>query len=268
MKPNDIKIPPKKQRRDAQYHYCVLYTPTLKQWKVYHTLKNSLPEGEGIVFYPCVELWWNDRVNTVIRPLFPGYIFIRSKLTQRQLHDLVLNSRNEILAFVKELTAPEQWKDNSTGDDTEEDFLLDLSEDESAFLDFILELSGSDANASPSSDKPSGDPSAEMEKIPESGVLRMSHGYEENGKITIMDGPLRGYEDRIIRVDKRKRKAILDISINGHIAKAGLVILGKRHWFPDDENASEILSDGTEIDPYEIARRMGQNSDSRQRRKR
>lgn len=56
-----------------KFNYCVLYTQTLKQYDVYQVIRKSMPEGRGTVFYPCAELWWNNTVDTVIRPLFPGY---------------------------------------------------------------------------------------------------------------------------------------------------------------------------------------------------
>jgi hypothetical protein len=42
-----------------KFHYCVLYTPVLKQQEVQQVLQDALPEDRGIAFYPCVELWWH-----------------------------------------------------------------------------------------------------------------------------------------------------------------------------------------------------------------
>lgn len=91
-----------------EYRYCVLYTQVLKQWEVYEVIRKSLPEGRGTVFYPCVELWWNDTVDTVIRPLFPGYVFIRSDMGRAELHDLIVRRKRDILSFMKELKLTEQ----------------------------------------------------------------------------------------------------------------------------------------------------------------
>ncbi|MBQ7676957.1 MAG: hypothetical protein IJT32_01865, partial [Lachnospiraceae bacterium] len=93
-------------------------------------------------------------------------------------------------------------------------------------------------------------------RIPVEGVIGMSRGYCENGRYIVMEGPLKGHEERIVDVDLRKRKAYLNIKINGHIAKAGLEIYGKKYWFPKDKYASEVLPDGTSVDPKGIAEAM------------
>lgn len=250
-------------------------------------MRKSLPEGRGTVFYPCVELWWNDTVDTVIRPLFPGYVFIRSDMEREELHDMIVRRRRDILSFVKELKLAEQKNAGGSVSGWEDALLIDLSDDEAEFLDFMLNFKYSDggeeaacssaaeakcAGQAPAEDKcvrqalaeaegvgqPSGEKARNRKttKIPEEGVIRMSYGYCENGKYVVMEGPLRGYEERIVSVDKRKRKAYLDIEINGHMAKAGLGLMGKGHWFPKDRHASAVLEDGTEIDPLGIARKM------------
>lgn len=266
------------------YRYCVLYTQVLKQWEVYEVIRKSLPEGRGTVFYPCVELWWNDTVNTVIRPLFPGYVFIRSDMGRAELHDLIMRRRRDILSFVKELKLSELKGAGGVPGDMDETLLIDLSEEEAEFLDFMLnfryeeepgkeqagnvlkeeaaltegEGGGDEISAVRKPAGPQGEVFGERKtgKIPKEGVLQMSYGYCENGKCVVMEGPLKGYEERIVRVDRRKKKAYLDLEVNGHVAKAGLVLLGKGYWYPKDKSAPAVLEDGTEIDPAGIARKM------------
>lgn len=255
------------------YRYCVLYAQVLKQWEVYEVIRKSLPEGRGTVFYPCVELWWNDTVNTVIRPLFPGYVFIRSDMGRAELHDLIVTRKRDILSFVKELKLAEQKNAGGVSADMDDALLIDLSEDEAEFLDFMLNFryeidtgkEGLEGISAIAGRPEEGMPVVPQEenrgkrkagKIPKEGVIRMSYGYCENGKCVVMEGPLKGYEDRIVKVDRRKKKAYLDLEINGHMAKAGLELKGKGYWFPKDGDASTVLEDGTEIDPVEIARRM------------
>lgn len=271
-----------------KYSYCVLYTQVLKQWEVCEVIRKSLPEGRGTVFYPCVELWWNDTVDTVIRPLFPGYVFIRSDLERAELHDLIVRRRKDILLFIKELKLSELKNAGGVPVDMDDALLIDIKEDEAEFLDFILNFKyredGEEEAAcssaveakcvgqTPAEEKcmrqtlaeaegerqPAGEKARNRKttKIPEEGVIRMSYGYCENGKYVVMEGPLRGYEDRIVSVDRRKRKAYLDIEINGHMAKAGLGLMGKGYWFPKDKCVPAVLEDGTEIDPAEIAKKM------------
>lgn len=254
----------------AKYSYCVLYTQVLKQWEVYEVIRKSLPEGRGTVFYPCVELWWNDTVDTVIRPLFPGYVFIRSDLGREELHELIARRRQDILSFVKELKLEEQKNAGGVSAEVEDSLLIDLSEDEAEFFDFMLNFRyGENAWEESTGDcSAAGDGSGEATsaggkargrkavKVPKEGVLRMSYGYMENGKYVVVEGPLKGYEERIVSVDRRKRKAYLNLGVNGHRIKAGLVLKGKRYWFPKDRYAPVVLEDGTEIDPAEIAKKM------------
>lgn len=257
---------------ESKYSYCVLYTQVLKQWEVCEVIRKSLPEGRGTVFYPCVELWWNDTVDTVIRPLFPGYVFIRSDLGRTELHDLIMRRRKDILSFIKELKLSEQKNAGEVPADVDDDLLIDLKEDEAEFLDFMLNFKyREDEEAAVAEKSPVAEQKAKtgqfaetegrsrkgnVRKVPEEGVIRMSYGYCENGKYVVMEGPLKGYEDRIVSVDRRKRKAYLDIGINGHMAKAGLGLMGKGYWFPKDKYVPAVLEDGTEIDPAVIAKKM------------
>lgn len=261
---------------ESKFNYCVLYTQVLKQWEVCEVIRKSLPEGRGTVFYPCVELWWNDTVDTVIRPLFPGYVFIRSDMGRAELHDIIMKRRRDILSFVKELKLSEQKNAGGVPADIDDALLIDLSEDEAEFLDFILDFKYGEEGEEAASEKSTpakkivetGQPGeaeersnkGKVRKIPKEGIIRMSYGYCENGKYVVMEGPLKGYEDRIVSVDRRKRKAYLDIEINGHMAKVGLGLMGKGYWFPQDKYVPAVLEDGTEIDPTVIAKKMMSSS--------
>lgn len=254
------------------FHYCVLYTQTLKQWTVAEMIRKSLPEGRGMVFYPCTELWWHGTGGTVIKPLFPGYVFIRSDMELTELHEIVRKRRGDILSFIKELGisegklsgSPVLGKGTPVGGENSRDGygLIDLKDDEAEFLDFMLNFRYEDGeekgsgNGGDGGDREDGSAKKKPDGIPDAGVLRMSYGYREGKRCVVMEGPLKGYENHIVGVNLRDRKAYLDLEINGHAAKAGLWIRGKRYWFPKDERASEVLADGTEIDPADIARKM------------
>lgn len=246
---------------EDKFHYCVLYVRISKQHKVADVIRETLPEGRGIVFYPCTELWWHGRDDTVVRPLFPGYLFIRSDMSSGELYDLIRKSRREDLSFIRMLNVKngtrkpsleEREQEANPGRD-EDGVLLDLDRSDAEFLDFMLNFSKSDAA---DEDRPGFSHLKDRKDIPETGVIRMSRGYRENGKYIVMEGPLKGYEDHIVDVNIRYRKAYLDVSINGHIAKAGLELWGKRHWFPDDKDAPAMLPDGTEVDLEQLAKNM------------
>ena len=81
--------------------YYVLFVQTLKQWEVCESIRRTLPKGGGTVFYPCVELWMRSLGQTVIEPLFPGYLFIRSELPKSAIHAFIKEIRWEVLSFIK-----------------------------------------------------------------------------------------------------------------------------------------------------------------------
>ena len=84
----------------------------------------------------------------------------------------------------------------------------------------------------------------------------MSFGYMDGRKCVIVDGPLRGKEEYIKDIDQKEKTAYLKFQMDGKPAKAGLMILGKRLWFPEDRQAPDILSDGTVIDCAGLAKAM------------
>lgn len=61
-------------------------------------------------------------------------------------------------------------------------------------------------------------------------VVEMSTGILENGCVHITDGPPKGREDMIRKIDRHKRKASLEIPMFGRIleTQAGLEIVEKR----------------------------------------
>ena len=245
----------KQNGKDNKSHYCVLYTQALKQWEVTTVLKKALPEGKGTVFYPCTELWRHDRKETEIRPLFPGYIFVRSDMEPEELHHFIREHQKDVETFIKELRISE--KKISGGDsagkaDTANEYILtDLKEDEAEFLDFLLTCGKEDMDDEAGRDADAGPP-----KFPDEGILRMSYGYREGGKYVVMKGPLKTYENRITDVNVHDRKAYLDVKINGRPVRAGFEVKPKRYWFPDDSDAPMVLHDGTEVNLEKLRNMM------------
>lgn len=273
-------------------HYCVLFTQTLKQWDVTEMIKRALPEGKGEVFYPCVEMWWHGLEKTKFKAFFPGYVFIRSEMETADLHELIRRNRKNILSFVKELRISEEKMAREGAFNGNETDIIDLSDEEAEVFDYLLgfefdaELDKRREEAQKEGQiyKPLGEQKEELSKrdqekatieaelwrrkkrVPQKGVVQMSFGYRENGRYVIMDGPLRGHEDRIVDYKPKDQKAYLNISIGDHITKVGMIILGKKVWFPKEKNVPDILPDGTEIDCRELMRIMsggGIRADSR-----
>ena len=60
-------------------------------------------------------------------------------------------------------------------------------------------------------------------------LLKMSRGYQKDGRIYVTEGPLKGLEDLICRADRHKRIAWLKVKLLGEARrlKAGLEIVKK-----------------------------------------
>ncbi len=164
---------------------------------------------------------------------------------------IIKESKSKLSAFIREFysenTAPVIGQDGQIVKEAQIDFIT-LNDEESNFMDFMLSFRSD-----------SGD-NGKTDGFPEYGVIRMSRGYESGGKVVVVEGPLKGYEDHIIGVKKRDRKAYLDISINGHPAKVGLELYPKSYFkdiLPEEDKADK-LSDGEIIDVSQLAASMMQ----------
>lgn len=60
-----------------------------------------------------------------------------------------------------------------------------------------------------------------------SHIVRMSQAFLLDGKAKIIDGPLKYYENNIIKVDKSNKLAYLNLSFMNRRIKAGLIITSK-----------------------------------------
>lgn len=58
-------------------------------------------------------------------------------------------------------------------------------------------------------------------------VVKMSQAYLQNGKAVVYKGPLKSFEEHIIKVDKHNQLAYLDLSFMDRNIQVGLNITGK-----------------------------------------
>ena len=114
-------------------------------------------------------------------------------------------------------------------------------EEEAAFFEFMFFLQKDDGEGGEKS----------------RGILAASRGYREpDGRVVVMEGPLKGREYLIRKINSHERKAYLNVEINGRAARCGFEDLGKRHWFPDAKETVRLLSDGTEVEIDSITDNM------------
>ncbi len=248
---------------EGKWRYCVLYVKSIKSWEVTEVLRRALPEGRGEVFYPCAELWMRGQENPVIRPLWPGYIFIRTNLSFLETHQMIREHRWDVESFISEVHLKRKIVSGDfeydIGEGGRDPILCDLKDDEAEFLDFMLNFREGETGFSGVEGKEDVPPIRLVKggrKFPTSGALRASYGYRQNGKVVVMEGPLKGMEDHITGYNARDKKAYLDVKIGDKNARAGLKLMGKRHWYPNDKDAPEVLKDGTEVDANVLARKM------------
>lgn len=257
---------------NGKANYVVVYTQALKLWNVTEVIRRSLPEDKGIVFYPCVELWMASLGQTVIEPMFPGYVFIRSAMPRSELHEFLKIRRREVLAFLKELRVSQE---RAAGEDGFEDCLSDISDEEAELLDFMMGFRYGDSERNGYGDGQKGSGCIETtagktdgrkriyrRRLPKIGVLAMSCGYRDaDGSIVVMEGPLKGQSGRIVDVNPKERRAYLNLKIGGRRARVGLELKSKRYWFPNDKDAPVILEDGFEVNPKDIAAAIMRSKD-------
>lgn len=58
-------------------------------------------------------------------------------------------------------------------------------------------------------------------------IVRISHGYKENGRTVITDGPLLNYQDHIVKVDTHNHTAYLDLTFFDRRIVVGIEITSK-----------------------------------------
>ncbi len=178
------------------FHYQVLRVSYEKQHMVCSQLQSRLPEEHGRVFLPMWEYYRRDRRQIETKLMFIGYVFVRTDLSRPELYDICRTLAKPVRAHLME--------DVSSLWDKDTDSLFDLTADEEAFFDTVLD---------------------------DTGTERMSRGYLGSGGLAVvMEGPLKGLADRIVKLDKRNWLAWLDMQIGGQLVKAGLQICHPATW--------------------------------------
>lgn len=169
-------------------NWYVLYSLSYKTKQLVKRLnyKDSI-----YAFIPSIEYYRRDIDDYAIKPLFPGYIFIKSDLKQREFDLLLMNMREEKDGLIREL----QYKD-----DDYENSVSALTNEEQNMFNKLLDISG---------------------------VLRMSQASLVNNKAVVLNGPLMSFQGNIVKLDKRNKLAYLNLTFMDRDILAGLEIIGK-----------------------------------------
>ena len=90
--------------------------------------------------------------------------------------------------------------------------------------------------------------------LDEQGIARMSRAYLKGGRAAVVDGPLKYFEERIVKVDRHNRLAWLDFEFMNRRVQAGLTI--SQEYQPAAEPGEATLADGTTLDIEELKSKM------------
>lgn len=68
-------------------------------------------------------------------------------------------------------------------------------------------------------------------------TVEISEGYIEGDKVVVVDGPLKGMESSIRKIDRHKRTAVIEIMMFGEVkeVKVGLEVVGRREEGRDEK---------------------------------
>lgn len=161
-------------------NWYVLYVQALKVDK----LLIYLNRVKGIdAFTPLLEYYRDVSKSIDVKPLFRGYIFVKTKMNQLEFNN-VINNIEDKDGLIKQLW----FKDEET---------TALTKEEIDMFEHILDGSY---------------------------VVRMSQAFLQDGKAKIISGPLKYFENNIIKVDRHEKLAYLDIDFMNKRMKAGLLI--------------------------------------------
>lgn len=171
-----------------------------KNWYIFHVqggkelyLKKMINRCDEVVaFVPMMERKYKIKgVSQIcIQPMFKGYLFIKTDKDQGYVQQLFLENRMKMRGLKKLLTCDEEGT-------------LVLYKEEIAFLDKILD---------------------------EDYILRISRGVIINDVIIVEEGPLKGLEKDIKKINRHTCMANLYVRILQKEVQAGLEITKKNEY--------------------------------------
>lgn len=153
-------------------------------------LRNTInKKGDVVAFVPMMERKYKlqGQYTIVIKPMFPGYLFIKTEKNQAYIEQLFHEYRKKASGLKKLL------KYDIEGTKA-------LHEEEIFFLDTILD---------------------------ENYVLKLSMGIIKNNTLVVKKGPLKGLERNIKKINRHTCLAKLHVEILNKEIQAGLEITSK-----------------------------------------
>ncbi|XCP86565.1 transcription termination/antitermination NusG family protein [Roseburia hominis] len=165
-------------------NWYILFVQVEKQSQICTMLQN-----EGIhAFLPMMEYYRRDSKGIAVKPMFPGYVFVRSELEQKEFDEFLESRKGWLWGVIKQL---------------KEDGTAAMHAGETTFFEHLLDEDGV----------------ARMSYgyVPLTG--------KKKGKAVVTDGPLGYFQERICKVDRHDKMACLDVEFRKQKVLVGLTIL-------------------------------------------
>ena len=89
---------------DLDIHYYVLYCQSLKIEKLYYVFNN---QKDVEAFIPKYEKYLRSKDKVIINPMFPGYLFIKTRMNQTEFDTFLLLMKEERDGVIRELKKEE-----------------------------------------------------------------------------------------------------------------------------------------------------------------
>ena len=167
--------------QDEKVYYYILHVITGKEEQVCTKIKNCLCNQSftPFTFKKNVSFKRGKEISEVTRIIFPGYIFIKSCLAETAFLIKIMNFVRKTSDILKLLNCG-SYEEISVNE-TEINFLLELCND-----NYCIEY---------------------------------SKGLIEGDRVKVIEGPIKGHESRILKINKQKKYAVIEVDMMGDIRR-------------------------------------------------
>ncbi|TYQ17903.1 UNVERIFIED_CONTAM: transcriptional antiterminator NusG [Acetivibrio alkalicellulosi] len=166
-------------------YWYVIFVQTGREYRVEEILRGQLDSEVFTPFVPLQEMIFRKggTIKKELKPLFPGYVFVESKLISQEF----IKWTNTIIYTSHVIVSLLRYSDEEIAmRESERQMLLSLCNDEHC--------------------------------------IEVSRGIIEGDKIYITDGPLKGHESIIKKLNRHRRKAWIEIEFMGDVRLVSMAL--------------------------------------------
>lgn len=166
--------------------WYILFTRTGREGKVEQLLKERLDTDIYLPFIPMLETLFKNsgQVRKELKPLFPSYVFIESEISRLEF----VNDIRSIIFNSKDVLRYLRYGDSDE---------IAMREQEKCML---FSLCNDDH------------------------CIESSRGIIEGNNVYIKEGPLKGKESIVRKIDRHKRRAIIDLDFMGSVRQISVAL--------------------------------------------